>query len=749
MADNPIKYEQLPGAQIGESDLLLDKAKEFVKAVKLNPFTSLVEIRKSDNSDEIVIIDVEVELPQKPKNPIKESERIGVIFYSDDKHIPETLALRSDFPLVPHTNLRATELPRSLCLYEESYQELKLQWSSFHFLEKIRNWLRLTAKGKAHAENQSLEPLLAYSTPYLVLPLELLSQKSGQLITAETVDSEGMKTILAKSPDRIPDPGPKSNYILTIHRGKALTHGIIRHIPATLKDLDEFLKLADINLLDELWTHLKLWNGVKENRPFLNSKLIIVFMIPERREAHMEEEEYECRAFCTELSINRIGEEIGLWTKVDGLANGLNLDWSGEKRKDGSTVRVDMLNVTFNLTPENASLYNGAEHSDQKISAIGSGTIGSQVFNILSRQGLGKWTLIDNDIILPHNLARHVLASSHVGQHKAKILAQQANELYGKEDIADYLLLNVLDETSPDYGKMLNKLKESNVILDFSASIPVARHLASDIGSEAKRISAFFTPSGQDSVMIAEDKSREYRLDMLEMQYYRAIVHNDELNGHLQFPENRIRYGHSCRDISTRIPFDLTAQHAAVCSTEIKSLLSEDMPIINIWRADKERGTKKFMIQPYKETRIKIGEWTLVYDDYLIEKVYSERRQKLPNETGGALIGAYDRLRKIIYVVDSISSPSDSIEWPTVYIRGIKGLQKQIQNIEKLTYGMLDYLGEWHSHPEGFPPCPSPDDIKAFGWLIDVLNESGLMALMLIVGDDHKFYLGGMADERG
>jgi integrative and conjugative element protein (TIGR02256 family) len=577
--------------------------------------------------------------------------------------------------------------------------------------------------------------------------LESLFQKSGQLITAETVDSEGMKTILAKSPDRIPDPGSKSNYILTIHRGKAQTHGIIRRIPATLEDLDEFLKLADINLLDELWTNLKLWNGIKENRPFLNSKLIIVYMIPKRREAHMKEEEYEYRAFCTELSINRIGEEIGLWTTMNGV-NGLNLDWSGEKRKDGSTVKVDMLNVTFNLTPQDAAFYSGAEHSDHKISAIGSGTIGSQVFNILSRQGLGKWTLIDNDIILPHNLARHILASSHVGQHKAKILAQQANDLYGKEDIADYLLLNVLNETSPDYGKMLDKLKESNVILDFSASIPVARHLASDIDSEARRISAFFTPSGQDSVMIAEDKSREYRLDMLEMQYYRAIVNDDELSDHLQFPENRIRYGHSCRDISTRIPFDLTAQHAAVCSTEIKKLLSEDRPLINLWRTGVGDGIKKFWIKAHKETRIKSGEWTLVYDDYLIEKIYSERKQKLPNETGGALIGAYDRSRKIIYVVDSISSPSDSIEWPTVYIRGIRGLQNQINKIGQLTDGMLGYLGEWHSHPAGCPPRPSSDDMKAFEWLIDVLNESGLMALMLIVGDDHKFYLGRMADER-
>ena len=50
-------------------------------------------------------------------------------------------------------------------------------------------------------------------------------------------------------------------------------------------------------------------------------------------------------------------------------------------------------------------------------------------------------------------------------------------------------------------------------------------------------------------------------------------------------------------------------------------------------------------------------------------------------------------------------------------------------------------VGEWHSHPEGVGSDPSNDDRKAFGWLSEIMTSEGLPPLMLIVGEQHKFYL--------
>ena len=118
--------------------------------------------------------------------------------------IPDVLALRKNFPLVPHVNLRSKELPRSLCLTEQQYSEWKLRWTAPAFVENIRDWLASTAKGKLHAEDQPLEPLLLGSEEFLVLPHDLF---------AETVDSEPLllsiedsgnerKTYIAKTSKR-------------------------------------------------------------------------------------------------------------------------------------------------------------------------------------------------------------------------------------------------------------------------------------------------------------------------------------------------------------------------------------------------------------------------------------------------------------------------------------------------------------------------------------------------------------------
>ena len=99
------------------------------------------------------------------------------------------------------------------------------------------------------------------------------------------------------------------------------------------------------------------------------------------------------------------------------------------------------------------------------------------------------------------------------------------------------------------------------------------------------------------------------------------------------------------------------------------------------------------------------------------------------------MIGSYDLQRKFIYVVDTLPSPPDSEEWPTLYIRGSEGIKDEVQRIERLTNGMLTYIGEWHSHPEGCGTQPSDDDRTLFAWIKDHLMMDGLPPLMAIAGE--------------
>jgi hypothetical protein len=65
----------------------------------------------------------------------------------------------------------------------------------------------------------------------------------------------------------------------------------------------------------------------------------------------------------------------------------------------------------------------GQDLSDKSVVVIGCGSLGGYVAHLLSRSGIGKLTLTDNDVLVWNNLGRHVLGTSSIRNSKAKALA--------------------------------------------------------------------------------------------------------------------------------------------------------------------------------------------------------------------------------------------------------------------------------------------------------------------------------------
>jgi hypothetical protein len=124
-----------------------------------NPWVRLVEVKRAGGADEndTIVFDAEVELSQSVVCDIHPVERVSVSFGAADSTWPEVLALRTDFPYVPHLNLRDTEFPRSPCLYEDNYAEQKLRWTAMSVVARVHDWLRDTAAGMLHGQDQPLE----------------------------------------------------------------------------------------------------------------------------------------------------------------------------------------------------------------------------------------------------------------------------------------------------------------------------------------------------------------------------------------------------------------------------------------------------------------------------------------------------------------------------------------------------------------------------------------------------------------
>lgn len=745
------QYCDAKGLIVSMDSLELPRSRELAAALDTGrlAFVSLVEYRRhSDDGGEIhetIIFDVEVERPQRCVHDIRRVERIATEFAAADNWYPEVTLLREDFPKVPHLNLRVEEFPRSMCLYDQSWSEIALRWTPSVFIERVRAWLAETAKGTLHQEDQPLEPVLAGTGLSIILPPDLFSswdvQEAKQLQVGFATPEENCRVFTTH-----PDPRAGGLSVVAIClMAKAREHTAISRRPKTLAELHDLLAIDGSNFREQLRVQLE---AVEEKRRW-DRRLLIVIAFPLSRKATHDVEITDVWAFLTPRSVADVGIAIGLWMKMPGKQQ-LGVVMGMTPDATGDDIEIEVMAPQFGLSRETAAAASNALADPCRTIAIGAGALGSQVTRLMAQAGFGSWTIVDEDLLAPHNTARHALSPLWTGWSKATALAHELSELYPTESpplpiVGDFTRISAENE------KLKETIRTSELILDMSASIPVARHIAHDLNCNARRVSLFLNPSGSDLVMLIEDRQRTIPLDCLEMQYYREIALNESLSKHLSPPAGRIRYARSCRDVSSTIPANLVALHAAIAADEVRNAFRNNDPKAIVWRTSESPiEVHKTEIAVHQVDRTSVGEWTLVVSRYAGSRLAELRAAKLPNETGGVLIGGYDISRKIVYIVDTIPSPPDSKEWPTLYIRGSSGLAKEVERVTAVTDGQLEYVGEWHSHPDGCSCLPSDDDLKVFAWLTENMDDAGLPSLMGIAGEGRvAWYLGEMQRSGG
>lgn len=738
-----------PGHLVSPSQLNIPKARELALALETGSveYAQLIESKKTSENREVVVLEVEVEIPQLMVHPIQPRERLSVTFEATDKYIPKTEALRCDFPQVPHLNLHLQEFPRYLCIYADRYEDVKRRWTAARFVQSIRDWLSLTAKGKLHQTDQPLEPVLLDFFGNIIIPGDLGAHDEMPDLLYVT------KPMISTTDDKLfliaHRQAPSQNaldYLVSVHRSPPHVHGVINSYPTSLGKLATMVQSTGLDLLKDLRDRLKLWH--KEIPNLQDLKILILILFPRTRIKGGPEERVDPWTFWSEASLHVLGSKLGVWEKQNEK---LGLLIPTDSTRKGADISIGVLNTAYELTPDLASILNG-RLNDKKIhlAAIGQGALGSQVVLNLARSCFGgTWTLIDNDILMPHNLARHALFKEFVGSPKADGVAMLANEIVSDLKPFSTLRADVLSPGNLE-SSLRDALQKSELILDMSASVSVARRLAIDIKEGGRRVSLFLAPTGEDLILLAEDRTRETTLDAIEMQYYRAVLEDQRLKDHLKLKEGQQRYGQSCRDITFTLPHNLIAMHAAIGAVALQNLIDLPQASITIWRSDTDQNVKCIKVTPKPVIRLKKGGWTIVTDEGLLEKLYSFRQERLPNETGGVLLGAFDVERRHIYITGSLLSPPDSLELSTGYVRGCRGLKETLTQVEKNTNEMIEYIGEWHSHPPSSNTAPSNYDIQLFQWLTQTMGGEGLPAVMIIVGEHGKYsiFVGEMLEDK-
>jgi proteasome lid subunit RPN8/RPN11 len=724
-----------PGARkVSISKLATSRARDVAEAAKRLSYVRLIQCRAGDAPQmDYVIVELEIELPQYPANDIHRFEVCAIAFSSAEGASPDVLALREDFPQVPHLNLREQEFPRSLCVYEDALAETGFKWSPVRFIEDIRSWLARTARDELHRPDQALEPLMEAGAPELVVPNGLLKDaKSGDHLFLRHGYFQGNANSLIIG--EVVTTAESASMFAVYLVGDVQTHGIIRKKPANLAELHTFLNAGGIDTVNSCREALKKYLDMGKQYGDKTSMAILVDL-PKARHKGLPEERRDRLAFLTHATVGELSTAFGISVKTDQHVVPLIGSSGNVNAKEIPVVPFRRLET---LSPEAASSFNGTQHSSDEMVLVGVGALGSPVFVNLLRAGFGKWTLIDRDIKLPHNEARHALPGL-IGEFKAMGMAQLAKVIF-PDDQTKFLVGDILHTNGADAAT--EAIKNAKLVVDCAAVVAVSRKLAS-IKAGGRRISAFLNPSGRDLVLLAEPKDRSIRIDQLEMMYYRELFRNKELAGHLFRNGAPIRYANACRDRSVIISQDLVALHSGIASSAIKKSAADDGPQISIWRTDENLGVRHFKVEVATPVVSEISGWRIFTDELVFKRLREWRAARLPNETGGILFGSFDMEQKIVYVIDGLPSPSNSTEWPTVYIRGTAGLSKSRADVDSATQGGLEYVGEWHSHPDGYSATPSKDDLAALRTLSGVMAEDARPAIMFIIAKkDSRILIG-------
>lgn len=740
----------LDAAEIPPGKLKIPKARELAAFLERRdvPYIRLMRCERSMSAIpyEAVVFQVEVELGQKQVYDIRQFEPVAVVFEPRDQIIPDAVALREDFPITPHQNRRPYERPCSLCLYEEPYPELKLRWTALIFVERIREWLRLTARGELHQEDQQLEPLLSSADGIMILPHDFLDHvdaNSPSTMAIEVLNQSKDTPIYRLRFNAKEDRSAKPRIIGTVFVTPPFQHGIIRAQPANLYELHKFCQSSNYDFLRELSERMRKWIAEKGAEDLNEARFVMIAVFQRTRHANAKVEYPDIWVFCSPDSFRQMAVALGVEgeKKVGGFSGVvINVGKTGsEDLSSVKNVRIFPLRPVYSLNSESAAAFNGfSKPVSKRLVAVGMGAIGSQIFNNLMRSGYGQWVLIDKDVFLPHNSTRHALPGNAVGMNKADALVTLARMTIDGAPVASSLPIDVFEpgDKSEDLSKAF---ASADVIVDFSASVAVARHLSDRVVSKARRISIFLNPTGTDLVVMLEDTARRRPLAWLEMEYYRYVATEETLKGHLEDKAGRKRYARSCGDISSTMYQGLVALHAAIGGQALRNLVEQNSASILVFRAATDDFTvQKIVFEPSRPLLRKASDWRIYVSERALKQVHAMRKEHLPNETGGVLIGSFDLEHRVIHVVHVLGSPEDSVEWPALYVRGVRGLRTELERIGRTTLSNLEYIGEWHSHPQGCAPKQSSTDRLAHAILATHMSGAGLPAIMLIVGDRNR-----------
>ena len=718
----------------------------LLAACEAHPDFDVVELRSAPDGQEwrAVVVDVgDGTVASRNDAGIHPRERLMLLHRPEAAMPFEVRALRRDFPKTLHQNGVSRDEPRSLCLYDQPWSHLERTWTPAKFLTRVLQWLEKTADGSLHAADQALEPIFFHSALHVLLPVgfEAAIQDAPQMLRLRLVDRGSSRVTLAATFDN-PQSGldsvPMQPLSFTI---PAVAHPPIQELPRTLGELEDCLTQVGSSLFPALLDSLRgaAAIGLPLSTTDSQVKSLLLPRVPRTRGGRTER--VDVLGFVVEADLARLGLALGILHQAEPGGPAFPVHVLGEAitntmastpfNEAWKEIELSQIHIRHRVNRAAARHWSGVGEPKEGFRGVlaGCGALGSALALFWAREAWGSWTVVDPDVIEPHNPVRHQALDGDAGRSKAEVVAFLMRFALGEADPQTRSIRGEANDSTNE--EVRQALASADLLVDASTTLEVPRDWSQE--ELPRSASMFLTPSGSAAVLLLEDEARTLRLMALEAQYYRAILRNDWGASHLDSLAS-ISVGAGCRDRSAILSSSQIGLHAALMNQGLQRAVERPAAQIRVWMTEEGGGVQCLDIPTSAARSSETPRWAVHWDDVLEERLQALREAVLPLETGGILVGVTDHKARTIYLVDAYPAPSDSVATEHEFIRGREGVAECRFDCMKRTRGMVDYVGDWHSHPRLTSATPSHLDLQLVSSLAEHLAADGVPAVMVIAG---------------
>ncbi|RMC93016.1 thiamine biosynthesis protein ThiF [Clostridium autoethanogenum] len=673
----------------------------------------------------IVTFNVKVNLPlrrSKMKVKIKEIENVLLLCSIDEIYYraPMVFSSRNDFPVnkLPHTFFLGDK--SYICLHRGNIDDWYIEHTTEEFISRIRSWFSDAASGQLIRGSDEFQPMLIeYRTGNIIYNYSEVTnfiesywkQHDGRNGYAFIIFSSN--TIKDKAYLNI-DDNSISIQINGIYNKNSLSSLIRENQLTSVIKNNKFIGILTWGFRDNVCSdYFELSKGTLGDLNQLDDNLDTNFR----------------RALKVLLNKNiKRGISLVLYavkrpTKLEGLDSNIEiLNFIVQLKREiiCKTQRYDInshvaaLNHLESFTSKLASKISGSDitNMSKKILFVGAGALGSKIVFHLARNGFNNIKIIDNDILLSHNLARHALFADSIGKSKSSEIVHKLNSIYYLDNSKSF---------SNEYKSFIsyaknNDINNFDVLLDFSASKPIFSYLSSaEFKFKGLLIRGEITDKGKLGLLMRNGYNKNTELDETAMILFFNSVENSQISnwlkryyylkenvGESQFED--IVIGLGCNTNTMVLSDEIISYHAAIFANYIKKSIKEleykeSISISYFNENDYSKNCfKKLDIKDFSFLHLDKGGWTIKLYNLVWEKIQSKLEKSSSNETGGILLGHLNLNKKCIYVME-IFTPPDSIGGPYLFNKGSEETKKYLHDIMYKTGEMITYVGDWHTHP--------------------------------------------------